>query len=429
MSLVCPLCNTPYPVPARDVFQPIHQTTCHRCGANLVIAIGASTGTTSHLRCQRCSTAYVFPDDKLRQPLTKSTCRKCSIPFVFFTMSETVRATAASVRPMDAPPRVNGSQPVLSMTRRLSFYGASGSLFGIHIVNILLGLVTMGVYNFWGRVKVRRYLLSQSEFEGDRFAYHGTGKELFTGWLKALLIFGVPVICLEVVRDVLDVEGELKLLAALLIYGIGLLFMPIALVGARRYRLSRTSWRGIRFSFRGRAIDFLKLFVKDALLTALTLGFYYPFFDARRYAFLVSHSYFGNQAFSFDGDGRRLFGSYVLMLVLLPFTLGLSWFWFQAKRHRYLWGHTSFATARFQSTVTWGPLFFLKLGNFLLLVLTLSLGWPWVMVRNIKFTFKHVSLEGPLDVDAIQQEAQLASTTGEGLTSFFDFLEAGFDLG
>jgi uncharacterized membrane protein YjgN (DUF898 family) len=113
----------------------------------------------------------------------------------------------------------------------------------------------------------------------------------------------------------------------------------------------------------------------------------------------------------------------------LPFTLGLSWFWFQAKRHRYFWNHTSFATARFRSTVTWGPLFLLRFGNLLLLVLTLSLGWPWVMIRNVNFTFKHVSLEGPLNVDAILQEAQMASATGEGLAGFFDFLDVGFDLG
>ena len=69
-------------------------------------------------------------------------------------------------------------------TRRFAFHGEGGSLFGIHIVNVLLTLLTLGIYYFWGKVKVRRYLYSQAEFDGDRFAFHGTGKELFFGWLK-----------------------------------------------------------------------------------------------------------------------------------------------------------------------------------------------------------------------------------------------------
>ena len=71
----------------------------------------------------------------------------------------------------------------------------------------------------------------------------------------------------------------------------------------------------------------------------------------------------------------------------------------------------------------------MHLGNLLLLLVTLGLGWPWVTSRNVQFTFRHVSLEGALDVATIQQEAQIASATGEGLASFFDFLDVGFDLG
>jgi uncharacterized membrane protein YjgN (DUF898 family) len=459
MNPVCPLCNTPCHLPQGAMSQPMPQTLCRQCGANLVIvaspqafrdrraAVGALRGpggttpsassgmatnghTTTRIFCQHCNTAYVFPEDKLHRPLTKSTCRKCSTPFVFFTMSEEGLDTVSAESPRPGAPLVSDhGQSSESATRHLSFHGVAGSLFGIHIVNVLLSLVTLGVYCFWGRTRIRRYLLSQCAFEGDRFAYHGTGRELFIGWLRALLIFGVPLILLSVVRDVLEVRGELKVLAGLLIYGIGLLFIPVAVVGARRYRLSRTSWRGIRFSFRGHAIDFLKLFVKNALLTGLTLGLYYPIYHTKRHAFLVSHSHFGNQAFTFDGEGRDLLKSYMLMLLLFPFTLGSSWFWFQAKQHRYFWDHTSIATARFHSTVTWGPLIRLHVGNLLLLLVTLGLGWPWVTSRNVQFMFKHVSLKGALDVATIQQEAQIASATGEGLASFFDFLDVGFDLG
>ena len=59
------------------------------------------------------------------------------------------------------------------------------------------------------------------------------------------------------------------------------------MVGARRYRLSRTSWRGIRFSFRGHVWALIKIFILGSFLTGLTLGLYYPFFLVSRQAFMV----------------------------------------------------------------------------------------------------------------------------------------------
>ncbi|MEE8224479.1 MAG: DUF898 family protein, partial [candidate division NC10 bacterium] len=53
----------------------------------------------------------------------------------------------------------------------LFFHGTGGSLFGIHIVNMFLTVITLGIYYFWGKTKVRNYLWSQTDFAGDRFAY------------------------------------------------------------------------------------------------------------------------------------------------------------------------------------------------------------------------------------------------------------------
>jgi len=291
---------------------------------------------------------------------------------------------------------------------------------------MFLTVISLGVYYFWAKVRVRKYLSSESEFDGDRFAYHGTGKELLVGFLKAALVFGVPLILLGLIQEFLVRIPGLRAVLGVLTYAAVLVLIPFAVVGARRYRLSRTSWREIRFSFRGQALDFIKLFVTGSLLSSMTLGLYYPFFEMRRHGFLVSHSYFGNQKFDFDGKGRDLFGSFVVVILLTVPTLGLIWFWYQAKKQRYFWEHTSFATARFHSTVTGTRLFFLTLGNLLLTIFTLSLGWPWVMVRNVRFAFRYLTIEGPLDLSRIQQEAQAATATGEALAGFLD---AGFDIG
>ena len=356
-------------------------------------------------------------------------------------------------------------------TRRVHFYGSGGTLFGIHVVNVLLTLVTLGVYYFWAKVRIRAYLLGQTEVEGDRFAFHGRGRELLVGWLKALAIFGLPLLVLGTAPELLGAGQATRVVAGVLSYTVILVFLPVAMVGARRYRLSRTSWRGIRLSFRGRTVDFIRLFVGGALLSMVTLGLFYPFFEARRYAFMTSHAYFGNRPFRFDGRGWDLFVSYAiaaavtigggaavavaiavavwvvpaLVPAVVPETVfaavafaaaavsvgtlvvaGLVWFWLSARKQRYFWDHTGFGSARFRSTVTGRALLKLTVGNVVLLILTLGLAWPWVTVRRARFAVRYLAIEGDPDLAGVQQDAQTATATGEELAGFLD---VGFDLG
>src|SRR5262245_18780866 len=99
-----------------------------------------------------------------------------------------------------------------------------------------------------------------------------------------MVVFFIPVSALSFIQNVPDVSAPFQFLAAILGYVLVVVVLPLAMVGSRRYRLSRISWRGIRFSFRGPAWDFVKIFIADSILTSLTLGLYYPFFDTRRYA-------------------------------------------------------------------------------------------------------------------------------------------------
>jgi len=362
-------------------------------------------------------------------PLSSMRCPKCGYTQLASPTCKSCGAASGNAQAAQPPPqpqsRPSQPQPDGDQTHRLTFHGTGGSLFGIHTVNIFLTLITLGVYYFWGKVRVRNYLLSQSEFQGDRFAYHGTGKEQLIGFLKAVFIFGGLTACFRAV-PLLPGGPAVKGIAFFLGYLVLLTFIPIAMVGARRYRLSRTSWRGIRFSFRGRVVDFIRLFMGGTLLTLITLGFYKPIFDTRRYGFMTSHSYFGQQKLDFNGKGRELLGSYLLALLLTLPTLGLYWFWYAAKIHRYLWDHTSFGNARFHSIVTGGKFFLLKFGNLLLLILTLGLAWPWTTVRNVQFSLRYLTMEGPLDLEAIQQDAQSASPTGDALDTFLG-LDSGFD--
>ncbi len=352
----------------------------------------------------------------------------------------------------------------LDRVRHPLFWGTGRSLFGIFIVNTFLTLITVGIYSFWGRARVRHFLNSQTSFAGARFSYHGTGKELFTGWMKAMLVFGLPYLFLSSLPFFWhSIPAYIpQAVAGLLVLG----FIPVAVVGAHRYRLSRTSLRNIRFSFRGTVSDYTKLWLKGSALTVLTLGIYYPFFENARRHYLVTHSQFGSHGFDYDGTGKELLtiyskatGIYLATILvsggatLLGITSYLSmpigdmktilfassalpiitmaglivpWFYLQAARQRYFWNHTLFGESRFHSSVTAWKIFELRLGHLMLLISTLGLSWPWVQVRNLQFFYYYTSLDGPINLHRVEQDALDASPTGEELAGFFD---TGFDLG
>ena len=205
-----------------------------------------------------------------------------------------------------------------------------------------------------------------------------------------------------------------------LLWLVGLLIVPVAMVGARRYRLSRMSWRSIRFSFRGGIPQFVGLFVVGTILTSLTLGLYYPVFATQKQAFMVSQAYFGSRKFDFDGRGRDLMKPFLVMLVLFLPTLGLAWFWFAARRQRYFTDHTRFGVTRFRSTVTGGALAWLQITNVLAVVVSLGTLWPWTVVRGLRFAMRYTFLVGPLDVGDVHQDARAASAMGEGLAGLLD---------
>lgn len=307
--------------------------------------------------------------------------------------------------------------PVAAAAYRANFHGDGGSLFGIMIVNLLLTIVTLGIYSFWAKVKVRRFLYSQTEFAGDRFAYHGTGKELFIGALKALGVFVGFYVILGLVGYFIS-QG---LALALIYIGIAAL-IPLALYGSMRYAMSRTSWRGIHFSFRGGLGECYKTFLGGIFLTIVTLGVYMPFFQANMRRYWTNHTYFGDTKFAYDGKGKDLVWHFLLAVLLTIPTLYLYWVWYGARKIRYDWSHTSFATGRFSSTVSGGAILWLVVSNLLLLVVTLGFAIPWIMIRNIRFMCERTSLSGPIAWSTIVRDprAPKVGATGEGLADGLD---------
>ncbi len=310
--------------------------------------------------------------------------------------------------------------------KTFSFHGEGGTLLGMHFVNLFLAIVTLGIYFFWGRVKIRKYIWGQIEFEGDRLSYHGTGKETFLGWLKAALFFGIPYYFLRYGPRLMGLGLFEIIVGGVLSTLFIVVFIPMATVGSRRYRLSRTAWRGIRFSFRKTWGEYVSLFLKGTFLQMVTLGLYSPYYAAQRDKFLISNTYVGNRNLDYDGEGKDLFRLFIPSYLLAIFTLGISFIWYQIKKTRYMWNHTTFGDARFECTITVGGMLSLYLGNTLLVLFTLGFAFPWAQVRSMNYLLNHLTLNGPTDLGSIEQDAQTVNATGEELASFLDL---DFELG
>lgn len=317
-------------------------------------------------------------------------------------------------------------------TIRPRFHGDGGSLFVIHLKNLLLTIITLGIYSFWAKTEVRKYLYGQVAFDGDRFQYHGTGGELLKGWAKAAGIYFVIAIGSQIIGATLGVgigsSGGAIVAALLLMAAILFGLIPLALLGTRRYRLSRSSWRGIRFSFRGKFSEIAGLYAPGIVLTILTLGLYFPVFEMNMRTYLVKESRFGSAPFRFTGNAGDIYGQFILGMILSILTLGIYYSWYAAFKHRYFWSKTSIAGARFESTVTGGDLFVFNLVNFFLLVITLGIAYPWIQARTMVFHTDRLVLHGSTEFDGVVQEMSAATATGSELAEMFDVEIVGADL-
>lgn len=192
----------------------------------------------------------------------------------------------------------------------LDYDGKTGALYKLFLLDFFMRIITIGIYSFWGKTRLRKYIFSRHALDGDRFEYTGTGGELFKGFLKVLpilVILFVPILLVEIYPIFVIFYIPLT-------YCIG-----IAIYGATRYRYSRTRWRGVRGYLDGSTIGYANLAFGRMLLNFITLGFAIPSSDIAKHRYIMNNAYFGNVKAEFTGDSKVLFGAYIKSMLLVFF--------------------------------------------------------------------------------------------------------------
>ena len=204
---------------------------------------------------------------------------------------------------LDSPALVSsGGKP--ARTAIVRFSGRTGSFLGLLVMGALLQFVTFGFYRFWLNTDLRRHLWSSTSVDGDVLEYTGRGRELLIGFLFALAIIG-PVFF---IYFIIGVEAEratafLSLPLYLFLYFFG----QFAIYRARRYRLTRTIWRGVRFWMQGSGLAYAWRAFLWALLVGATLGLALPWREAALERYKMKHTFYGDLQGSFIGKGWDFF--------------------------------------------------------------------------------------------------------------------------
>ena len=359
-----------------------------------------------------------------------------------------------------------------SESRRASAFEFTGDwreFAPIAFTNLLLSIVTLGIYIFWARTRERKYLWSRTRFIDDRLEWMGTGLELFVGYVLAVILFLVPFAALNLLLQGLlmrDHPGAAALLG-LCLYLLLMYLAGVAIFRALRYRLSRTYWHGIRGGSDSQGLAFGWSYLWRTIAGTLALGLLIPWSMTSLWNERWDEMSFGPHRFEANAHPDSIFLKFLLFylapiivfvggiaavmlfstlalatgsvgtatpesapvmvfIVIAAFyllffiVLGVIAMIYYAAYFREVVGQLSLGGLEFDFTARTWDWIKLFLGNFALVVVTLGIGQIFVGYRNWTFFIRHVNAYGEVSLDDFTQSTTRQPGQGEGLLDAFD---------
>lgn len=346
------------------------------------------------------------------------------------------------------------ASPFSDEPQRFTFSGTGSEYFRIWIVNLLLSIVTLGIYSAWAKVRRTRYFYGSTQVAGSSFEYHGNAVAILKGRIVAFVL----IVLYNIAFEISDLVGLLSI-AALLIVAPWLIWRSL------QFKLYNTSYRGIRFGFRGDGKGIYTAFLLWPLLAIATVYLAAPFAHQRIKKYQHEQSRFGATHFSFDGTVGRFYIAYLIVfaiwlagIVAISVTLGgalfaavaggldrqassnagtfaiftfllalYAWMFilipiFATLIQNLIWNHTQLGPHRFTSEMKWTRMAFIAVTNIIGIICTFGLFLPFATIRAMKYRVESMTLlpDGSLD-HFIAAEQEQVSATGEGMADLLDF--------
>jgi len=355
--------------------------------------------------------------------------------------------------PHPAAPTIATAERSERREEKFRFTGNGEEYFRIWIVNLLLSIITLGIYSAWAKVRREQYFHRNLLLDGSGFDYHGQPGAILKGRIVAfVLLLG------------LSATQHISQLA----YGIAVLcllpLLPWLAVKAFRFRAHNTSYRGLRFSFHGSYGQAFKVFIGYGLLVPFTLWLAFPVFYRQLRKFVLDNTRYGTTAFDCSVNTGTIYKIFLLpgliflalffgigilaalgaaaganagkggkesliaiglLFMLIPVVLVAAQAvvvpYVSARTNNAVWSSTHLGVHRFVSRLPIGGYIGLTVVNWLAIIFTLGLFIPWARVRVARFRAEYLALEvsGSLD-DFVAGEASTATAVGDEASEMFD---------
>ena len=357
------------------------------------------------------------------------------------------------------------------------FTGRGWEYFKIYFVNIMLSILTLGIYSAWAKVRNKRYFYGHTSVAGSSFDYHAQPMQI----LKGRLIVVAVLVAYQVVVGFTPVVAPF--------FSLFILFaLPFVIMRATKFNMQYSSYRQIRFNFFGKYPYIFFYFIVLPVVSVATLGLAYPYAIYKQKHYLSNMSTYADEKFVFSGSSKEFFLTYFLatfaliglyVLILTSFNLvdaqamkdfskgfqeafkaGLEnntstlyadddknkiqavlivlgvygFFLFNVllfsafvntRLTNYLFNNLKLKGIQFSSHISFFKLLWIYTSNLILIILTAGFFIPWAKVRALSYKLSCMSIFSD-DLDSfIADETAKTNVLGEEFSDFLD-IDIGF---
>jgi uncharacterized membrane protein YjgN (DUF898 family) len=313
------------------------------------------------------------------------------------------------------------------------FYGTGTEYFKIWLVNIIMSIVTLGIYSPWAKVRRKQYFYGNTHLQGASFEYLADPIKILKG--RAFVV-GVLIVCQGAIYLVPFIEPL-----------VGLAFIavfPWILVRSLAFNARNSAIRNIRFGFDGTVLEAAKVFILWPILTVFTFGLLAPYVYFRQKKFIVENSSYGTTKFVFNATSRDYYG--LVLGALIPigigvlvaflagfifppaaFLFGLALYlygfaYFSVKTTNLLYNSSLLTPQRLQANLEIKEFLGILVTNSIAIALTVGIFHPWAKVRTFRYKVQNLTLMASGELDSfIAKEQEEVSALGEEMGDFLDF--------
>ncbi|NMP16050.1 YjgN family protein [Thalassotalea sp. Y01] len=328
------------------------------------------------------------------------------------------------------------------------FHGKSKEFFGIWIVNVLLSIITLGIYSAWAKVRTFRYLYGSTELDGHRFNYLAEPMQILKGRILAVILFAAYYWL-----SMQSPEFMFGFMAVMVF------LTPFLICSSLRFKMRMTSYRNVRFDYTGTYWQTLLYFVVLPFASIFTLYLAMPWVLKNMDQYIVNNTKYGNKAFSTELSGEIYFVASFISGILFAIIFAVAMFvistvtpdasvseqamsimtfatfavyllaftivraFYKARVRNHIFESTFLqGVANFSSTFSFNGLCYIYLTNIIALICSFGLAYPWTKIRMVNYAIDNTGIM------AVDNRSEVIDEIGEQTTAIGDEVANVFDV-